>query len=123
MSDLNYIGKNIRARRKELGLTSTQIRDKVGISTGNLSDIENGKRTPSCQNLILLSEVLECSVDWLLKSGSPIYNYDNDIQVTTADKDETYLITLYRSAKTDKRKEFLQYMKYLKHAADEDEKS
>lgn len=40
--DLNMqtIGERIKRRRLELNLTQTQIKDAVGTSSGNLSEIE-----------------------------------------------------------------------------------
>lgn len=61
------IGLRIKYRRNELGLTQKQIKAKTGISSGNLSDLENGKKLPSTPALLSLSEILECSIDWLLK--------------------------------------------------------
>ena len=66
------IGERIKNRRKELHLTGKQIKDAVGISTGNLSDIENGKILPSSSALIGLSKVLECSCDYILLGKSHI---------------------------------------------------
>jgi len=70
------IGTRIKQRRKELGLTQVQIHAKTGISSGNLSLIENGKTLPSYSALINLSELLQCSIDYLLKGNSS--NSEND---------------------------------------------
>lgn len=64
------IGNRIKQRRKELGLTQLQIYEKTGISSGNLSGIENGKSLPSSAALINLSTLLQCSIDYLLKGDS-----------------------------------------------------
>lgn len=71
--DLNgqAIGKRIRKRRKELGLTQLDIKAATGISSGNLSDIENGNRLPSASTLVHLSNILQCSIDWMLTGFSP----------------------------------------------------
>jgi transcriptional regulator with XRE-family HTH domain len=61
------IGARIKQRRKELGLTQLQIKQETGISSGNMSDIENGNKLPSTPALISLSKVLNCSIDWILK--------------------------------------------------------
>lgn len=63
----NEIGERIKTRRIELNLKQKQIKEKTGISTGNMSEIENGLKLPSTPALIALSEVLECSTDWILK--------------------------------------------------------
>lgn len=68
---MEEIGKRIKSRRTELKLKQLQIKDKTGISSGNLSDIENGKKLPSAQALIALSETLQCSIDWILTGKEP----------------------------------------------------
>lgn len=66
------IGERIRIKRKEMNITQTQIQDKTGISSGNLSTIESGKTLPSATALINLSKILNCSIDWILTGSSPI---------------------------------------------------
>lgn len=67
---MKSIGERIRNRRKELHLTQTDIRAACGISSGALSEIENGNRTPSIITFHALSEVLQCSMDWLATGES-----------------------------------------------------
>lgn len=64
--DTVELGKRIKNRRLELKLTQSDIKQKTGISTGNLSDIERGRSAPSASALCELSDVLECSVDYIL---------------------------------------------------------
>lgn len=66
------IGERIQARRSELGISSNQVQQQTGISTGNLSAIENGKVLPSAKALIALSGILDCSIDWILTGNSNI---------------------------------------------------
>lgn len=69
--DMENIGKRIRERRKELQLTQNDIKSACGISSGALSEIENGNRTPSIVLFHALSEVLSCSMDWLATGKIP----------------------------------------------------
>ena len=64
------IGKRIKQRRLELGYTQSFIYNKTGISTGNLSGIEKGSSAPSASALCELSQILECSVDYILFGNS-----------------------------------------------------
>lgn len=64
------IGKRIKNRRLELKLTQADIRRETGISTGNLSGIENGSSAPSASALCELSRVLNCSIDYILLGKS-----------------------------------------------------
>lgn len=64
------VGNRIRERRQELNLTQTDIHRECGIASGALSQIENGSRTPSVMTFYALSQVLKCSMDWLLTGVS-----------------------------------------------------
>jgi transcriptional regulator with XRE-family HTH domain len=77
--DAKKIGARIKLRRKELNLTQLTIKEKVGISSGNLSDIERGNRLPAAQTLVQLAKVLKCSVDYIL-TGESEDHMDIDIK-------------------------------------------
>ena len=62
----DMIGIRLKERRKELGITLVQIHEKTGISTGILSAWERSEKLPSAPSLIKLSDILQCSVDWIL---------------------------------------------------------
>lgn len=87
------IGMRIKQRRTELGLKQTQIKEQTGISSGNQSDIENGKKYPSVNTLLALSEALDCSVDWILKGRYSNSKNENGSQMS--DK-KAELIKKYR---------------------------
>lgn len=63
---MDTIGERIRAARKEKGLTMRQLHDLTGLSTGNISDLENDRYAPSVSALLPLREALGRSLDWLL---------------------------------------------------------
>lgn len=69
---MEMIGLRVKKRRLELNLTQALIKEKTGISTGNLSDIERGRSLPSASALISLAKILNCSTDWLLTGNSLI---------------------------------------------------
>lgn len=97
----NMIGQRIRNRRKELHITQTQIYSLTGISSGNLSDIENGKSMPSSAAVIQLSKVLDCSTDYILLGFSRTdENPDNA-------SNETELLKYYRTLPADDQEELL----------------
>ena len=88
------IGERIYSRRKELGITGTQIKNAIGISTGNLSGIEKGSSLPSATALIGLSKILNCSVDWIL-TGIPVPEECYEKRIILSD-DEKELIDTYK---------------------------
>ncbi len=65
--DLSGISLRLKQIRLILNLTPKHVFLKTGISSGNLSELENGKYPPSAKTLILLSELYQVSVDWILK--------------------------------------------------------
>ena len=63
----NRLGESLKARRKEKGLTLTELEALSGVDTSYLGRIENGKRFPSAAILKKLAEPLEFTELELLK--------------------------------------------------------
>lgn len=110
------IGIRIKERRKALKITGAQIKERTGISTGNLSDIENGKCLPSAVALIQLSQILNCSTDYILlgKSRDSEFSEHSDIRAT-----EIQLLEQFRTLPDDDKEEIqimiqLKYNRHLK---------
>jgi transcriptional regulator with XRE-family HTH domain len=59
----------IRIERKSNSLTQRQLADKVGVNVNSVRAWENGLNNPTEEHLKKIAEVLECSVDDLLKEG------------------------------------------------------
>ncbi|MGO5326824.1 helix-turn-helix domain-containing protein [Oscillospiraceae bacterium LCP21S3_A1] len=57
------IGKRIKERREQLGMTQEQLAEKLGLATNYISTIERGASFPRCEKLILLLNGLETSAD------------------------------------------------------------
>lgn len=92
------IGERIAARRKELGITGQQVKERTGISTGNLSGIEKGSSLPSATALIGLSQILNCSIDWILTGNSPISEFSTSRDLSEGEEE---LLSTYN--KLDRR--------------------
>lgn len=56
----------IKERREELGMTQTELADKLGIGQSSVASWEIGRAMPSAGNLLKLSQVLDCSLDRLM---------------------------------------------------------
>lgn len=61
------LGQRIAALRRKKGITLEKLAYEMGISKGNLSDIENGKRDPRYTTLKAIADGLEISISQLLK--------------------------------------------------------
>ena len=114
--DTLEIGKRIKERRKELHLTQLDIKEKTGISSGNMSDIERGNRLPAANTLLQLSEVLQCSIDYLLRGKSSISENSTTPPFTDLSPQEQDMLKLFRNISKDDQEELLMLakMKYLR---------
>jgi transcriptional regulator with XRE-family HTH domain len=63
------IATNLRARRQELGLTTTAAAARAGISCAYWSQLESGVRIPSIRLLATLADALATTPDALLCAG------------------------------------------------------
>ena len=68
---MSSLGKLIRARRKELGLTQQQLGGKE-ITKGFVSLIESNRGNPSVETLVLLAERLQKPVSYFLERSTPL---------------------------------------------------
>lgn len=62
------IGREIRALRKQIGITVSDLADNSDLSVGMLSKIENGLTSPSLTTLQSLSHALGVPISYFLKS-------------------------------------------------------
>ncbi len=73
------MGKRIRLRRKELGLTQNKLAELLELSNNHLSAIENGREKPSLEKFIILCELLKTTPDFLLLGNIHLYNVPQNI--------------------------------------------
>ncbi|GFZ93729.1 transcriptional regulator [Paenibacillus marchantiophytorum] len=88
MSD---IGFRIKSIRKANNLNQSQFAKTIGISQGNLSEIEMGNSNPSAETLISIRVEYKVNLNWLLAG------YDSTDGFTYDDSSEKKLIEEYRS--------------------------
>lgn len=63
---LTLLAKRITEARKRRGLSLEALACRVGISKGNLSDIENLKRNPRYTTLVAIADGLDLTISELL---------------------------------------------------------
>jgi len=109
--DIQSIGTRIKERRKELKLTQLEIKERAGISSGNMSDIERGNRLPAAATLAQLSEILDCSIDWMLTGKSP---ETEKIKLSGIGESDRRLLELFHGMSEEDQEELLMIaqMKY-----------
>ncbi|MEQ8239177.1 MAG: XRE family transcriptional regulator [Cyclobacteriaceae bacterium] len=70
--ELKHIfGLKIKEIRQEKGITYQELKEKTGMSISYLSEIENGKKYPKADKIMLLSEALEVPYDELVSLKVP----------------------------------------------------
>jgi transcriptional regulator with XRE-family HTH domain len=60
------LGSKLKALREERELTQREVADKIGCSYKLISNYELEKRAPDYQTLVVLSDLYEVTVDYLL---------------------------------------------------------
>ncbi len=68
---LKEIGNRIKETRKSKGISQAELADSIGVSLTYMSCIENGKKAMSIDKLIKITEKLQVSADWILRSEIP----------------------------------------------------
>ena len=106
---MDTIGKRIRYARKINKLSLTEVKDKTGLSTGNLSELENDKFAPSSNALIEFKQLFDVSIDWLLTGEPPmtLIKSENVMEIPEPylNEEEKELLKAYRKLDKEKRRD------------------
>ena len=88
------MGRRIRLRRKELGLTQNKLAELLEVSNNHLSAIENGREKPSLEKFVILCERLKTTPDFLLLGNLHSCNVTQNIadNLRLCDADDIKLI-------------------------------
>jgi len=117
LKKVSLIGERIKAERKALKFTQTELSQKIGIgegNRGNFTDWENGRSLPDLQIMLALCEVFDCDLEWLL--CNPAYTcktkVTTDIQAATGISEEAIKVIkeVTNPKRVDKRDEFNKFL-------------
>jgi transcriptional regulator with XRE-family HTH domain len=64
------VGGQVRRRRRDRGLTLSQVAEATGLNVGYLSQVENDKASPSLETLAALADALDVPIAWFLLDQS-----------------------------------------------------
>ena len=67
--DINNFGDNLRRIRIEKGLTIEEFAFRIDKSSRLIYDYENGLKFPKLETIIIIANVLEISLDSILRSA------------------------------------------------------
>ena len=63
---VNGLPERLKKMRMKCGMSQRQAAKRMFVSPSIISGYETGERTPSAENLLALSFLYKCSVDYLL---------------------------------------------------------
>lgn len=61
------LGNKIKLLREELNISQEKLAQKINVSSSTIAMYETNKRQPNYETLLKLSEIFECSIDYLLR--------------------------------------------------------
>lgn len=79
--NLNQIGAFIQGLRKQIGLTQSELSERLSVSPQAVSNWERGETLPDVSVLPDLARVLHCSVDAILSGGAGCGGYRRHVTV------------------------------------------
>ncbi|WP_441959925.1 S24 family peptidase [Paenibacillus sp. TAF43_2] len=77
----NIVGERIREMRNGLGYTQLQLGEKIGVDRSSIANYETGKAIPPMDIALKLSDIFNCTTDFLL--GRTEYNQFIDEKTLT----------------------------------------
>ena len=83
------IGTRIKERREELGMTQTQLADKIGVSKGAIGNYETDANSPKASMMYKIFAALDCDANYLYQDESP------ELKSDILPDDKRYLLRLY----------------------------
>ncbi len=60
------LGQRIKELRLEKGLTQKEVAERLKVTHAAIGNYENGKREPQIDDLILLADFFDVSIDYLV---------------------------------------------------------
>ncbi|MBF0417189.1 MAG: helix-turn-helix transcriptional regulator [Magnetococcales bacterium] len=67
------ISSRLRALRRELDLTQQELSERIGVSRAYIADVEAGRKEPSRNFIVKLTDHVHISGDWLLSGSGEMF--------------------------------------------------
>lgn len=100
---------NLKELRIEKGLLQRELAEKLNTSNSTICDWERGRSEPSINDLITLSQIFDCTTDFLI-GNSPQNNISNYQSLT---KEQNELLIIFNMLAKDKKREVIGFAKAL----------
>jgi len=73
-----YIGKRIRARRAELGVSQHNLASRIGVTFQQIQKYEHGRNRCGPARLIAIAKALQVPIGYLLPAETEKFDYPPD---------------------------------------------
>jgi transcriptional regulator with XRE-family HTH domain len=73
------IGARMRARRRQLGLSQSELAEKLGVSFQQVQKYERGANRVAASTLVTAAEALGVTVGWLVGEDQPLAGGETDL--------------------------------------------
>lgn len=98
--DYIMIGKRIKEKRKQAGLTQEQLSEKIGVTVGYVSQCERGISKINLEKLSEIADILGADMSFFVTGSTP----DGDLYL----KEE--LFEKYKKLTSSQKKQILGFM-------------
>ena len=73
-----FIGKKVKQRRMELGMTQSKLGEKLGITFQQIQKYENGKNRISASTLFRISQILGVNISYFVEGAEKSFALKDD---------------------------------------------
>lgn len=85
------LGKRLSQVRKEKGMTQAELASLLYVTDKTISSWELDRTEPGLEMLIKLSEILDCSVGYLIYGDNPKSDIETEIKIKITENEYNYL--------------------------------
>lgn len=120
--------ENLRRIRREKHMTMKQLGEKTGVTESAIGQYETGKRKPSYEMILKLSEALECSVadlmyeeDWPVELSKPndwdddVLEFEKELEIMKTKPETRGMLALYADLGPEGARVMRTFMESLKN--------
>lgn len=114
------IGSRMKTRREELGMTQTQLAEKIGVTKGAIGNYETDANSPKASMMYKIFEALQCDANYLYQDDM------FDAASVMLPEDEREILRLYKQLNQEGKEKLADYAddlvrsgKYIKNSSDE----
>ena len=114
------IGSRMKMRREELGMTQTQLAEKIGVTKGAIGNYETDANSPKASMMYKIFEALQCDANYLYQDDM------FDAASVMLPEDEREILRLYKQLNQEGKEKLADYAddlvrsgKYIKNSSDE----